>query len=136
VLSTLLAAFKQCRAFFDSSEAVSAEQLKTEFLNLVHLFSSCVSYTDVLEQVFFCTPSPSSDVPLTFRASREDDYLGSYLRQFILGSLEKREINLRTILESADPDIETIVLTDEVNPLSEWQKEEAALHWECTLLQT
>ncbi|OAX44008.1 hypothetical protein K503DRAFT_578418 [Rhizopogon vinicolor AM-OR11-026] len=113
ILVTLLQAFGQCRVFHDLVESISEEQLHSHFINMV----------------FFCSPSP---IPLTFRPSVEGDYLHSYLRRYILSSLEKREIHHSQVTGSSIWSVatdETFVLTDANNTLNKWQEEEAFEHW-------
>ncbi|KAF9226671.1 hypothetical protein BS17DRAFT_775953 [Gyrodon lividus] len=113
VINTLLKAFGQCRVFHDLLEPVSDEHLYSDFLNMV----------------FFCSPSP---VPLTFRPSVEADYLRSYLRRHVLSSLDKREVSISQVRGSIVWSKETedkFLLTDLNNRLDEWQREEALEHW-------
>ncbi|KAH7930722.1 S-adenosyl-L-methionine-dependent methyltransferase [Leucogyrophana mollusca] len=113
ILTTLLKAFGQCRAFHDLLEPISEEQFYTDFINLV----------------FFCS---TSNVPLTFRPSVKEDYLGSYLRHHVLSSLDKREVNIHQIRGSRIWSSETeekFLLTDMNNKLNEWQRDEALDHW-------
>lgn len=71
---------------------------------------------------------------MTFRPPREEDYLGSYLRRHVFQNLLRRELTFDTILgrlnEDYDPEAK-VLLTDDNNPLSEWQDEDAPHHWEC-----
>jgi len=117
VATTLLHVFGQCRAFYDSPKELSEEQLKGEFLNIV----------------FFCTPVPGTAKRMTFRQSREEDYLGSYLRRHVFKNLLQRELTLDAIFgrasENYDPGANAL-LTDDSNPLSKWQDEDAADHWQ------
>lgn len=89
--------------------------------------------TSCRHQVFFCTPSPGSTKQITFRPPREEDHLGSYLRQHIFRSLLQRELAFDTILGRAndnhDPE-DKMLLTDDSNPLSGWQEEAAPHHWQ------
>jgi hypothetical protein len=88
--------------------------------------------------VFFCTPIPSSKKRLTFRPAQEIDFLGSHLREFILRSLERREIDVHLILDSGNEDFGAAptILTDNANALDKLQKEETLHHWKGTLLST
>jgi hypothetical protein len=84
-------------------------------------------------QVFFCT---LSEVPLTFRRARRQDYLGSPLRRHVLDTLSQREIRLdlvRTASNSGDKN--KYILTDEHNPLGKLQDEQSLHHWSCELFQ-
>lgn len=49
----------------------------------------------------------------------------------MLGSLPKRELDLHLLLDSGSEEYgtESMVLTDAVNLLGEWQKEDAVEHW-------
>jgi len=71
---------------------------------------------------------------MTFRQSREEDYLGSYLRRHVFKNLLQRELTLDAIFgrasENYDPGANAL-LTDDSNPLSKWQDEDAADHWQC-----
>jgi len=117
ILSTLLHAFGQCRAFYDSMQDLSEEKLKGEFLNIV----------------FFCTPVTGTAKQITFRPPREADYLGSYLRRHVFQHLLRRELTFDMILgrsnEDYDPEAK-MLLTDDDNPLSKWQDEDAPHHWQ------
>ncbi|KAF5333504.1 hypothetical protein D9611_002580 [Ephemerocybe angulata] len=107
VVNTLLDAFGQCRGFHDMFNEFSRDKYKTEFINMV----------------LICTPSSA---PLTFRKGRASDYLGSYLRQHVLSSLESREIDLNIIRD----DTGAHVLTDTNNPLGPLQDKQGGHHWE------
>lgn len=116
ILSTLLHVFGQCRAFYDATQELSEDKLKSEFLNIV----------------FFCTPVPEKVKPLTFRTSRGDDYLASYLRQYVFQSMSRREVKFETILGRKNRIRNSkaqVLLTDENNPLPAWQDEDASYHW-------
>ncbi len=77
--------------------------------------------------MFFCTPSAK---PLTFRAATESDYLNSYLRERVLSTLPEHEINLNLVIgDPNENDHRKYVLTDERNPLGNWQAQEALHHW-------
>ena len=84
-------------------------------------------------QVLFCTPVPRTIKQMTFRLPQEEDYFGSYLRQNVFQNLLRRELTPDMILgrakEGSAPETET-VLTDDSNPLSEWQDEDAPGHWQ------
>jgi len=85
-------------------------------------------------QVFFCTPAPGINKQITFRPPREEDYLGSYLRQHVFQHLFRQELSFGVILGRANEDYDPatkILLTDDDNPLSEWQDESASHHWQC-----
>lgn len=80
-------------------------------------------------QVFFCTPSAE---PLTFRHSIDADYLNSFLRERVLSTLPNREVAIERIAgqEVSRKEKQDYILTDERNPLVEWQQEDALHHWE------
>lgn len=61
-----------------------------------------------------------------FRKGRTSDYLGSYLRQHVLASVEDREIDLKAIKD----DTGSKVLTDSNNPLGPLQDAQGGHHWE------
>ena len=71
---------------------------------------------------------------MTFRPSREEDYLGSYLRRHVFQHLFQRELTFDTILgrsnEDYDPEAK-VLLNDDHNPLPGWQDEAAPHHWQC-----
>lgn len=60
------------------------------------------------------------------------DYLHSYLRRYVLSSLDKNEISISQLrggnVWSKDTE-ENFVLTDVNNTLNAWQSEEALEHW-------
>jgi hypothetical protein len=70
---------------------------------------------------------------LTFRAAEYSDYLNSYLRQHVLSSFTKHEIDPALIRGSTVAPIAEEeahwILTDENNALGKWQDEEAMDHW-------
>ena len=71
---------------------------------------------------------------MTFRPPREEDYLGSYLRRHVFQHLLQRELTFDTILDRSDKDYDPeakMLLTDDDNPLSKWQDEDASHHWQC-----
>ena len=76
---------------------------------------------------------------MTFRSPREEDYFGSYLRRNVFQNLLRREIAFDTIFgwakEESDAKAKTI-LTDDSNPLSGWQDEDASGHWKCELINS
>lgn len=76
--------------------------------------------------MLFCTPSSE---PLTFRPPRESDYLDSYLREHVLGSLPRREVDVSLIIGAAAEPYEQWILTDQNNRLGKWQDDEAFVHW-------
>jgi hypothetical protein len=84
-------------------------------------------------QVFFCTPVPTATKRMTFRQPREEDYLGSHLRRHIFQNLPRQELAFDLILGRASEDYDPeakLLLTDDSNPLSGWQDEEALHHWQ------
>ncbi|PFH52610.1 hypothetical protein AMATHDRAFT_139709 [Amanita thiersii Skay4041] len=110
IFYTLLAAFTQCRAFHDLTDAngLSPDAYHTSFINIV----------------IFCT---NSNKPLMFRKSRKSDYLGSPLRRHVLAALESREVNLSSILDADDS--QRYVITDKRNPLGRLQEAQGHHHW-------
>lgn len=76
---------------------------------------------------------PGTAGRITFRLPREEDYLGSYLRRHVFQHLPQRELGFDVILglanEDYDPEAKTL-LTDDSNPLSEWQDKDAVHHWQ------
>lgn len=72
---------------------------------------------------------------MTFRDANSDDFLGSQLRQFVLSSLAKREVDFsqvrKDISELDEEERDRLLLTDKRNPLGEWQKAHAVEHWKC-----
>ena len=66
---------------------------------------------------------------MTFRSSDNDDYFGSYLRRHTFQHMAQREVALDTIIGWGNED--KLVLTDDNNPLSKWQEEDAPHHWQC-----
>ena len=131
VVTTLLKAFGQCRAFHDAPEPIPEHRFYDEFVNIVSsAFCAGVQVRKLtLWQVFFCSVSRS---PLTFRTPIEDDYLHSHLRHFVLSGLDKREIpisrirNANALSKGAE---KALVLTDINNKLDEWQRHDALEHW-------
>ena len=139
ILSTLLHTFGQCRAFYDLGEELSEEELKGKFLNIVRTpHYRCkslitINLISLHRQVFFCTLASGTTKQITFRPPREEDYLGSYLRQYIFQHLLQRELTLDTILGRSNEDYNPEarwLLTDDDNPLSGWQDEDAPHHWQ------
>lgn len=71
---------------------------------------------------------------MTFRPSRGDDYFGSYIRRHVFQHLSQRELTFDMILGRANEDYDPeakVLLTDDDNPLSKWQNEDASHHWKC-----
>lgn len=65
-----------------------------------------------------------------FRPPTDADYLDSYLREHVLSSLPRREVELEMVTNEVPEDKrENYVLTDTRNNLGEWQKKEALKHW-------
>ncbi|KAJ3552199.1 hypothetical protein NM688_g4274 [Phlebia brevispora] len=111
IVITLQSVFPQCRAFFDLNEQPTEENLQTGFINYV----------------FFCTPSTKE---LVFRPAAEGDYLGSYLRETVLSTLPAHEIDLGVVTRDLEADqLKRYTLTDNRNPLEDWQNLDALLHW-------
>ncbi|TCD69885.1 hypothetical protein EIP91_005962 [Steccherinum ochraceum] len=111
IVLTLNKVFGRCRAFHDSMETLSQNQLNNDFINWV----------------FFCTPSTD---PINFRPPVEADLLNSYLRDRVLTTLPEREIDLNRITgHVAESDLEKYILTDMRNPLVDWQRTDALHHW-------
>jgi hypothetical protein len=116
-MATLGRVFGQCRAFHDYTHEISREQLSTEFVNMV----------------FFCRASGlgTGKAP-TFRAPKDADFLGSYLRRFMLGSFQEREVPPALVMAPGNGttgEEDEWVLTDAQNPLPGWQSEGAMEHW-------
>jgi hypothetical protein len=118
ILATLDKTFGACRAFHDYTQEITDEKLKQEFSNLV----------------FFCRVTGS---PVSFRAPVAADSLNSHLRQFMFRTFEQREVP-RAWIEAAaytgqvPPEVkdeDKWVMTDNHNPLMDWQKEGAMQHW-------
>lgn len=77
--------------------------------------------------MFFCTPSTKE---LTFRPAVEADYLGSNLREHVLSSFPAHEVNLDVVTRDLEENqFKKYTLTDDKNPLSDWQDLEALHHW-------
>ncbi|KAI0700725.1 S-adenosyl-L-methionine-dependent methyltransferase [Cytidiella melzeri] len=111
IVVTLQSAFSQCRAFHDSMGEHTEEEIQFEFINWV----------------FFCSQSSN---PITFRPTVEADYLQSLVREKVLSTISEREANLNLITNPMEPDeIKRLTLTDDHNPLVEWQDAEAIYHW-------
>lgn len=68
---------------------------------------------------------------MTFRPSHEDDYLGSYLRRHVLYHLLRQELKFDTILGQDYDTKPKVLLTDDDNPLYDWQDDDASHHWQC-----
>ncbi|KAH8115415.1 S-adenosyl-L-methionine-dependent methyltransferase [Phellopilus nigrolimitatus] len=109
VFLTLKKSFGQCRVFHDYNPGSPDEKLTSEFINMV----------------FFCS---SSSKPLTFRPASRPDYLSSYLREHVLRVFPDREVRADLILGDLENE-DDWTLTDERNPLGEWQDKGALDHW-------
>ncbi|KZP20218.1 S-adenosyl-L-methionine-dependent methyltransferase [Athelia psychrophila] len=112
ILLTLTTVFGECRAFHDSLEALTEQQLSEDFINMV----------------YFCTPAPT----LSFRAAAPSDFLNSYMRQAVLTTLARREVPLALLIGNATEAVgweAEWVLTEANNQLGAWQKPEALKHW-------
>ena len=69
-------------------------------------------------------------MPINFRTATKADYLGSYLREEVLSSLPAHEINLEIVTRGfAEDSYRKYTLTDDRNPLDDWQDSEALDHW-------
>jgi hypothetical protein len=67
---------------------------------------------------------------LAFRPATEQDFLGTQSRQYILGRLQDREVDLKLILGNiSSVEYDQWVLTDERNILNELQKKGAIEHF-------
>ena len=115
------------------------ERVKGEFMDIVrahhHPWSGCsqLSFALLRHQVLFCTSVPATTKRMTFRQPREEDYLGSHLRRHIFQNLPRQELTLDTIFGRANEDYDPeaqLLLTDDSNPLSGWQDEDALPHWQ------
>lgn len=130
IVTTLKKAFGQCRAFHDSMEPLTEEQLRTEFVNWVCSNLRVCSDSVLIfhsSQVFFCTHSSK---PLRFRPPKEEDYLTSYLRERVLSTLPEHEVAFDMIMGDTNVvDESKYVLTDSNNPLIGWQQVDALHHW-------
>ncbi|KAF7301919.1 Spermidine synthase [Mycena indigotica] len=111
ISQTLLKSFGNCRAFHDAQHQITEAQRTTELVNIV----------------FFCTPHSS---PLTFRKARKSDYLNSYLREFILSDLPKREVDFELLTGQLDDEF---IIRDDHNLLGELQNNLGHHHWQCAL---
>ena len=68
-----------------------------------------------------------------FRPPREKDNLGSYLRRHVFWNLPRRELTFDTIFGRSNENYgqeARVPLTDNDNPLSEWQDKFASQHWQ------
>lgn len=60
----------------------------------------------------------------------EADFLQSFLREKVLSTISEREVDLDAITKDLDETAtKRYILTDEKNPLVEWQDLEALHHW-------
>jgi hypothetical protein len=100
---------------------------------LVHSSTRVTETSLLLAQVIFCT---CSSQPLTFRPSRDADYLNSYLRRHILSTLPKREVYIGAQKASGERDIDKFILTDNHNPLNKWLEKLAFSHWKRKQIQS
>jgi hypothetical protein len=66
---------------------------------------------------------------LDFRPAKEADFLNSYLREHILTSITRREVDQSLIIGTAAEPYEQWILTDQNNQLGKWQEDEAFVHW-------
>ncbi|KAJ7752763.1 spermidine synthase [Mycena maculata] len=107
ISQTLAKSFGNCRAFHDSQGIIPEADYSTEFINLV----------------FFCSLHSS---PLTFRKARRSDYLDSYLREYVLGTLLAREVAFELLTGELD---DRFILTDAHNPLGKLQDGQGHHHW-------
>ena len=130
IVVTLQSVFPQCRGFHDYNEQVTDESLQTDFINWVCsilLQASVLCLIIAVTQVFFCTPSEKD---IVFRPAIEADYLGSWLREQVLSTFPAHEISLDLVTRDLTPQqLKKYLLTDNANPLEDWQKLEALNHW-------
>ncbi|KDQ19364.1 hypothetical protein BOTBODRAFT_126200 [Botryobasidium botryosum FD-172 SS1] len=111
ILATLLRNFRQCRVFHDKDVGDDKRRAPTDFLDLV----------------FYCT---SSKRPLEFRLPKPSDYLASAMREAVLTSLPEREVDFSMIWGNRTPESDKKwILTDNYNPLNQWQRPSALRHW-------
>ncbi|KAJ7498664.1 spermidine synthase [Mycena latifolia] len=107
ISQTLSKSFGNCRAFHDSQGDIPEEKYETELINLV----------------FFCSPHTN---PLTFRKARRADYLDSYLREHVLSTLPRREVDFELLTGQLE---DNFILTDDHNPLGKLQDALGHHHW-------
>ncbi|CEL52703.1 hypothetical protein RSOLAG1IB_05909 [Rhizoctonia solani AG-1 IB] len=123
ILNTLLSVFESCRVFHDKVVYDSGKEPEAG------------EHDDFLNMVYFCSNAPV----LKFRDPVEKDFLGSFLRQHILTTMDRREVAFAQIRGNSTapagkplPGIEgeeQWVLKDGDERLGEWQKATGLEHW-------
>ncbi|CAE6417924.1 unnamed protein product [Rhizoctonia solani] len=123
ILNTLLSVFESCRVFHDKVIYEPGKEPKAG------------EHDDFLNMVYFCSNAPT----LKFRDPVEKDFLGSFLRQHILTTMDRREVAFADIRGNATapagkpvPNVEGAaqwVLRDGDERLGEWQKATGLEHW-------
>ena len=67
---------------------------------------------------------------MSFRPAVTEDYLQSYLRENVLSTIAAREVDLAALTKDMEAkDMRKYTLTDNNNPLVDWQDLEALDHW-------
>ncbi|CAE7119427.1 unnamed protein product [Rhizoctonia solani] len=123
ILNTLLSVFESCRVFHDKVIYESGKE------------PAAGEHDDFLNMVYFCSNAPA----LKFRDPTEKDFLGSFLRQHILTTVDQREVAFADIRGNATapvgkplPDVQgeaQWILKDGDERLGEWQKSTGLEHW-------
>ncbi|KAH7334831.1 S-adenosyl-L-methionine-dependent methyltransferase [Rhizoctonia solani] len=123
ILNTLLSVFKSCRVFHDKVIYEPGKEPETG------------EHDDFLNMVYLC----GNSLTLTFRDPVEKDFLGSFLRQHILTTMDSREVAFADIRGNATapvgkplPNIEgeaQWILKDGDERLGEWQQATGLEHW-------
>ncbi|GAB1523264.1 hypothetical protein RhiTH_006395 [Rhizoctonia solani] len=123
ILNTLLSVFDSCRVFHDKVVYEPGKEPESG------------EHDDFLNMVYFCNNAPA----LKFRDPVEKDFLGSFLRQHILTTMDRREVTFDHIRGNATapvgkplPNVEgeaRWVLKDGDQRLGEWQKATGLEHW-------
>ncbi|CUA67077.1 hypothetical protein RSOLAG22IIIB_02998 [Rhizoctonia solani] len=123
ILNTLLSVFESCRVFHDKVVYEPGKEPEAG------------EHDDFLNMVYFCNNAPA----LKFRDPTEKDFLGSFLRQHILTTMDRREVAFADIRGNATapvgkplPDVQgeaQWILKDGDERLGEWQKATGLEHW-------
>ncbi|CAE6475218.1 hypothetical protein ACGC1H_005179 [Rhizoctonia solani] len=123
ILNTLLSVYESCRVFHDKVIYEPGKEPEAG------------EHDDFLNMVYFCSNVPT----VKFRDPVEKDFLGSFLRQHILTTMDHREVAFADIRGNATapagkplPDIQgeaQWILKDGDERLGEWQKTTGLEHW-------
>ena len=126
---TLQHSFGGCRVFHDRIETDDEKRRVAKEKKSKGEEFNDDGHDAFLNMVFFCSPTGK---PLDFRPAVEKDFLGSFLRYYVLGQLMDNEVTEKEVVGNVPQDeVKNWVLTDRDNKLGAYQHQSAIEHWKC-----